>query len=115
MVVSLCGVRPEVDGELGLYPEEVGPFVGPVAGELFALEQGVNEGRALGRARIGEKVASFLGGGEGADGIEEGAAEKDSVAGGIGGLNAELFQASEDELVDAALGNGRAGALENER
>ena len=50
-VIGLRRVGPEVDGKLRLDPQQVAPLHGPVVGELVALQQAVDQGAALVRAR----------------------------------------------------------------
>ena len=110
-VIGLRGVGPEVDGELGLDAQQVAPLHGPVVGELGAFEQAVDEGGAFVGVGVGEELRGFLGGGQRADDVEEGAAEEDGVGREVGGLDVEAFEAGEDAGVDGGLrGQGR-GAL----
>ena len=74
VVIGLCGVGPEIDGELGLDAQQVAPLHGPIVGELGAFEEAIDEGGAFGGVGVGEELRSFLRGGQGADDIEEGAA-----------------------------------------
>src|ERR1035441_6859552 len=112
VVIGLGGVGPEVDGELGLDAQQVTPLHGPIVGELGAVQKAVDEGGALGGGGVGEKVGSFLGGGQGADDVEEGAAEEDGVGREVGGGNVEAFEAVEDAGVDGGPGGQGGGALE---
>src|ERR1017187_4469215 len=86
MVIGLGGIGPEVDGELGFDAQQVAPLHGPIVGELGAVEEAVDQGGAFGGGGVGEEVGSFLGGGQSADDVEEGAAEEDGVGGEVGGL-----------------------------
>ena len=80
MVISLGCVRPEVDGELRLDPQDVAPFHGPVIGELLPLQQPVDQGGTLvpGIAIVDE-LARLLGGGERADQVKVGAADEHGI------------------------------------
>src|ERR1035438_7251922 len=108
MVIGLGGVGPEIDGELGLDAQQVAPLHGPKVGELGALQEAIDEGGAFGGVLVGEELRSFLGGGQGTDDVEVGAAEEDGVGGEKGGLDVEAFEAVEDAGVDGGL-RGQGG------
>ena len=111
VVIGLCGIGPEIDGELGLDAQEVAPLHGPVVGELGAFEQAVDEGSAFGGVGVCEELRRFLRGGQGADDVEVGAAEEDGVGREVGGLDVEALQSGEDAGVDGGLRGQRGGAL----
>ena len=46
-MIGLGRVRPQVDGELGLDPQQVAPFQGPIVGPLVALQHAVHQRAAL--------------------------------------------------------------------
>ena len=70
--------------------------------------------RLWGRGRR-RNCGGFLGGGQGADDVEIGAAEENRVGAEVGGLDAELLPAGEDEVVDFAGGGQGGVALEGRR
>ena len=112
-VIGLGRVGPKVDGKLGLDPQDVAPFHGPVVGELVALQQAIDQQPALVlRIRILDEIAGLLRGGQRADHVEIGAANEDRV-GTKRGLDAQRRQLGENELVDLAGGHGPDGAFED--
>ena len=103
MVIGLRRVGPEIDGELRLDAQQVAPLHGPIVGELGAFEEPVDEGGALGGVWVGQKLRCLLRGGQGANDIEESAADKYGVGREIGGLDLEALQAVEHACVDGRL------------
>ena len=71
--------------------QQIRPFVGPVVDVLVALEQLVDEFRALIRGFIRKKLLDLFGGGQDAGGIQEGPAKKCRIRYLAGRLDVQAF------------------------
>ena len=112
MVIGLGRVGPKIDGELGLDPQQIAPFHGPVVGQLVALEQTVDQCPPL----VGSFVEQeFLGLGRGrqrADHVEIYAAHENGIGTQRRRFQPQFLQASENQFVDLAGGSQSGGTLE---
>ena len=107
-MIGLRRVGPEVDGELGLDPQQIAPFHGPVVGELVALQQPIDQLAALVGAVVLEELRGLLRRGQGADHVQVRPPQEHLVGAELGRLDAQLLQAGENQLVNPAVGRGGA-------
>jgi hypothetical protein len=112
MIVSLGGVGPQVDRELGLDSQEITPLHSPVVGEFVAGEELVDEEGALVGVLAVEKFNGLGGGREGAGDIYIQASEENGVGGEVGGPDSEFLPTGKDEIVDLVAGGERTGSFE---
>ena len=57
-----------------VWPEKVGPFVGPVVGVFGSFEQRIDQGDAFLGVGVLKEIASFIAGGLSTDDVDVGAA-----------------------------------------
>jgi hypothetical protein len=107
-------VNPFIPGLYGFGPkfsaieqEEVGPAVGPVIDEFGAQQESFDELITFGGVGAAQKVTNFISRGQGTDGIEERAADKDFVAAAGRGCEVESLELRQNVLVDEVSSRGR--------
>ncbi len=103
-VIRLHRIGPQIDGELRLDPQQVAPLHRPVIRKLLALQQTINQGAAFVRVLVQHERSRLLRGGQRANHVQIGAADKHGIRADIGGLNAQLLQPAENQFVDLAAG-----------
>jgi hypothetical protein len=108
-MVTLNGIRPEVDGEFSFDSKQVTPFHGPIVGKFLPLEQTIYQPSSFIRIAIQQEFPGFLGGWQSADDVKEDATDKDRVGTGVGRLNAQLLETVEDPIIDRASSRRWAG------
>ena len=110
-VIGLHGVGPQVDGKLGLDPQQVAPLHGPVVGEFPPRKQPVDQQAPL--VRIASWRNCWASGrGQGPDDVQVHPAEKYSIGTEVGRLDAQTLKLAEDQLVDFALRRRGRAAFE---
>ena len=112
-VIGLRRIRPEVNGELGLDPQEIAPFHGPVVCKLVPLQQSIDQAATLVGVLVPQKLFRLLRGRQGTDDVQIDPANKHPVGAGAGRLDSQPLQLGEHQLVDLALGSRSGGALKN--
>ena len=109
MVIGLRRVGPEVDGELGLDPQQIAPLHRPVVGELVPLQQAVDQRAAFVGVAVDEKLPRLLGGGQRADHVQIDAAHEHRVGAEGGRSNAQLLQLAKTNSSIRPCGVGLPG------
>jgi len=112
-VIGLGRIGPEVDGELGLHPQQIAPLHRPIVGKLLPLQEAIDQQAALLGVLIQQELPRLLRGGQGADDVQVGPPHKHLVGAHVRRLDAQPLQPAEDQIVDPALGSaihaGRQG------
>ena len=103
-MIRLRRVRPQIDGKLGLDPQQVAPLHGPVIRKLLPLQQPVDQGPAFLRVRVLQELSRLLRGGQRPDDVQINASDEHSIGADIGRWNAQPLQPAENQLVDLVLG-----------
>ena len=79
-MISLRGVRPQVDRKLGLDPQDVSPFHCPIIGKLIPLQKPINqEPPFVLRVGVLQEIPGLSGGRQRAEYIQISAADKDRI------------------------------------
>jgi len=111
-VVGLNGIRPEVDRELRLHPQQVAPLHRPVVRELAACEEAIDERAALRRVSIVDERPCLVGGRQRPDDVQVGPPDEHGVGTQASRPDVQALQAGKDHLVDRVTRQDRSGALE---